>query len=170
MKNEKHKLYADYYGSGVILGWSIVCALIPFGSLKYLLFSDWKEYSDIPVEIPIAATIIGSIAFFVLIYQIVMRPVECFATRKGILLRYLLKKELILWSDFKSFDYAQARFSSGASNGRRTVLKWAVNMFYLKNDKEYMQITVQSEDDAIRTCLLLEDLKTQNEKRHTGTF
>ena len=101
----------------------------------------------------------GSIAFFVLIHQIAIRPVEGFATQKGILLRYLFRKELIPWSEFKSFDYSKERFVSRVSNKRRTVLKWVVKMFYMDNDKEYMQFTVKSEDHAISTCLLLEDMK-----------
>ncbi|MCM8528648.1 MAG: hypothetical protein NE327_19140 [Lentisphaeraceae bacterium] len=161
--NVKHKLYADYYGSGVILGWSIVTALIPYGSLKYLFYSDWKEYSDIPVEIPIAATIIGAIAFLVLIHQISTRPVEGFATQKGVLLKYLFRKKLIPWSEFKSFDYAKVRFETRISNRRHTALKWVVKLFYLNDDKEYMQFTVKSEDHAIRTCLLLEDIVKENE-------
>lgn len=161
MYTEKHKLYSDYYRSGVILGWAIATAIIPYCSLNYLLFSEWKEYSDIPVEIPIAATILGSIAFIVLFRQILTRPVEGFAIQNGILLKYVFKSETIPWKDFKSFDYTQRKFERRNAKENKIVLKWVVKLFYIEEQNEYMQFTVKSEDDAIETCLLLEDLKNQ---------
>jgi len=159
MKKNKTILFTHYYGICAGIFWTIVTAIVPTISLYYLVFVTEKNNKAMPIQIPIAALVIGSIAFWVIHRYVFIKPVKILSSDNGIELKYLFKQQLILWDMVDSIDYSLERFSYSSDTGVKTESNWMVKVDYIDQVKRNMKFSVSSEEKAIEMCLFLEETK-----------